>query len=157
MDLGICQGICKNGNACKYKAKYTDDLQNKVYCGKHYTNPEDTKKSKPEKKQSKPEKKDTKKSKPEKTKKSKPEKTKKSKKTKSVLPSDEEIKLETEIHEFCKLSKYDFQNYGELKKQYMRLLLKTHPDKCKFPNLNANELLDNVVQQFNKLKISLDN
>ena len=64
----------------------------------------------------------------------------------------EVVELENNINSFCLLKKSDItQEY--LKQQYRKLLLQIHPDKCKYNNINCNELCDNLIKHFNSLKI----
>ena len=41
----------------------------------------------------------------------------------------------------------------EYKKEIYKLLLKTHPDKCKLPNINAHEITQQLTLLLQKIKI----
>ena len=41
----------------------------------------------------------------------------------------------------------------EYKKEIYKLLLKTHPDKCKIPNINAHEVTQQLTLLLQKIKI----
>ena len=122
--MNICQGICKNGIPCKYKSKIKKN--GKYFCGIH-CKINDTKtdpKPKP--------------------------KYKSESKFKSNI--NEEIQLENSINDFCQMKKNDIE-FLLLKKQFRKLLLQIHPDKCRYKNLDCNILCDNLINHFNKLKI----
>ena len=44
-------------------------------------------------------------------------------------------------------------NKSILKKDIYKILLDIHPDKCKIPNINSNELTQKLTNILNKIKI----
>ena len=59
------------------------------------------------------------------------------------------------IHKFIKISSdkfYTEEEYVNIKKEYKNIMLKIHPDKCKYSNLDSTELSKKINMHMDKIK-----
>ena len=59
------------------------------------------------------------------------------------------------IHKFIKISSdkfYTEEEYVNIKKEYKDIMLKIHPDKCKYSNLDSTELSKKINMHMDKIK-----
>lgn len=141
LDKINCYYISKNNKNCNTSAKKEYILDNKFYCKKHF-----------EQLNKEPKSTNTKSSNTKST-------TTKSTTTKSDNKSNMNDKKDDIINNIDIITKKI--NRGKLtnsmkteyKKEIYKLLLKTHPDKCKLPNINAHEVTQQLTLLLQKIKI----
>ncbi len=128
LDKITCNYIFKNNRNCSTSAKKEYILYNKLYCKKHYD---------------------------QLNKESKSSKEPKSYNSSTTINNEKDdiinnIDIITKKINHCNLTNSMKQDY---KKEIFKLLLKTHPDKCKLPNINAHEVTQQLTLLLQKLKI----
>lgn len=127
--INYCAYINKNNNKCNTKAKDIYNLDEHKYCKKHY----DMLNKKNQKKH---------------------ESTNINKTNHVVNDHKEEDEIIKEIN-YLKNIHITSNNKINIKKKAFKLLLKVHPDKCKFKNLDSHELTqiinDNILNKVNKI------
>ena len=134
-----CSYITKTNKECSIKAKKEYILNNKFYCKKHYDQL-------------------NKESKQTKTNNTKTSNTKldDNAKTSNTNINDEKDNIINNIDIITKKIRSGYLTKSmklEYKKEIFKLLLKTHPDKCKLPNINAHEVTQQLTLLLQKLKI----
>lgn len=134
-----CSYITKTNKECSIKAKKEYNLDNKFYCKKHYDQL-------------------NKESKQTKTNNTKTSNTKldDNAKTSNTNINDEKDNIINNIDIITKKIRSGYLTKSmklEYKKEIFKLLLKTHPDKCKLPNINAHEVTQQLTLLLQKLKI----
>lgn len=136
LDKINCYYISKNGKNCNTSAKKEYILDNKFYCKKHFDQLNKEPKST----------------------------NIKSDDTKSTnIKSDNNSDINNEkddiinnidiITKKINRGKLTKSMKTEYKKEIYKLLLKTHPDKCKIPNINAHEVTQQLTLLLQKIKI----
>ena len=131
LDKINCYYISKNGKNCNTSAKKEYILDNKFYCKKHFDQLNKEPKST----------------------------NIKSDDTKSTnIKSDNNSDINNEKDDIINnidiiTKKINRGMKTEYKKEIYKLLLKTHPDKCKIPNINAHEVTQQLTLLLQKIKI----
>lgn len=134
LDKINCSYISKNNKNCNTSAKKQYMLDKKFYCKKHY----DILNKEP------------------KSSKSTKTNTSNVKSTNSSNINNEKDDIINNIDIITKKidhGKLTNNMKNEYKKEIYKLLLKTHPDKCKLPNINAHEVTQQLTLLLQKIKI----
>ena len=130
LDKIICSYISKNNKNCNTSAKNEYNLNNKFYCKKHY----DQLNKEP--------------------KQTKPKSTNSNTNYNNVnIEKDDIINNIDIITKKINHGKLTNNMKREYKKEIMKLLLKTHPDKCKLTNINAHNITQELTLLLEKLKM----
>lgn len=131
LDKINCCYISKNDKNCNTSAKKEYILDNKFYCKKHFDQLNKEPKSTNTKSTN----------------------TKLDEKDDIINEKDDIINNINIITKKINRGKLTNSMKIEYKKEIYKLLLKTHPDKCKLPNINAHEITQKLTLLLQKIKM----